>query len=712
MFLITSRPPASSSDGLTKPLLKFRAADAESPAVMLAMAVMLGCALYFSVPGSSRLLPWMGAALAGAMSVIIVLSRRGQQPGRLVPVIGVIACLLAGLALGLVRSEARTAAFEGAPVIDTGERAVAVSGWLQAIDRSGSGRMRLMIAVPASADAPEYRVRVLGDPGPVTPGETIRVRAVLQPPREAVIPGGYDYAFQSYFRRLAGTGYAIAPAEPGPELNGRAPLRWARRNLARLRFAMAQRIRSHLPERSGALAAALLTGDRSGMDRSDMEALRTAGLGHLLAISGLHMALLAGGLFFGVRAGLAAITPWARRHDPARPAAWLALVAAVIYLLLSGAAIPTQRAFIMTAAMLGALLARRRALSFHTLALALILVLLLTPEAVIAPGFQMSFAAVTALMAVAQAWQAHRPPPAPLQRPGWFRQFFGGMATTSLVAGLATGGFAAFHFHRMASFGLAGNLIVMPVFTLLVMPAGIFALCLMPFGLEAVPLWVMGWGLERVLDMAHWVSSWPGALQPLRGAPGWVLLIYVMGFAGLLLGRGPWRLIGVGGVLIAALGWAFYTPPDLFISRQGVVVARSEDGADWQVSHGRRDRFAVRVFLESQGVTAPPERAPLHCDDWGCRQTVGNEAAVLIHLRNPDDWQTDCQRADLILSEMDWPQHRVRQCAARVMTPDSLERQGSALVWLQGDGRIRVRHVRSADEQRAWMRRPVLRLRD
>ena len=286
------------------------------------------------------------------------------------------------------------------------------------------------------------------------------------------------------------------------------------------------------------------------------------------------------------------------------------------------------------------------------------------------------------------------------------------MATTSLVAGLATGGYAAFHFHRMASFGLAGNLLVMPIFSLLVMPAGILALVLMPLGLEALPLWVMGWGLDRVLDLAHWVASWPGALQPLRGAPGWVLVLYTAGFLGLLVGRDAWRWAGGGLILAAGLAWASHTPPDLFVTRTGVVVAHSPDGADWAVSDRRRDRFATRVFLESQGVTDRPERLDQACDDWGCRVSLAPEGFTLIRLHNGEDWQTDCARADLILADQTLPAHSLRQCAARVLDRAVLEARGGALIWLRDEDPVRIRHVLPDVARHPWQDRPVRYLRD
>ncbi|WP_203294345.1 ComEC/Rec2 family competence protein [Maricaulis parjimensis] len=710
MFQPARGLPQSLAPGLTKPLLKFRAAEAESPAVMLALAVMAGCALYFSRSFQPDAGLWIGAVivLAGTVCLVLLMTRFGQagRPNNLLLALVV----LAGIGLGLWRSDMRSQAFEEAPVIASGQRAIGFQGWLESVDRNAQGRSRLLIAIPASDGHPAYRVRVLGNAGDQGPGDWISVRAVVEPPRQAVMPGGYDGAFQAYFQRLAATGYAVETARAGPVLVSDDPLLAARQGLARFRASLADHIRHRLPGRSGGVAAALLSGDRSGIDRADVEALRAAGLGHLLAISGLHMALLAGGLFFAIRAGLAGFTRWSRAHDPARPAALLALIAALAYLLLSGAAIPTQRAFIMTAAMLGAVILRRRALSFHTLAMAVLLVLMLRPEAILSPGFQMSFAAVTALMATAQAWQARRQPRTRFSDRGVVRDFLGGLATTSLVAGLATGGFAAFHFHRMASFGLAGNLMVMPVFSLLVMPAGILGLCLMPFGLDAVPLWIMGWGIDRVLDVSHWVASWPGALQPLAGAPGWVLAVYTAGFLVLLLTTRRNRLVGLCLMGMAGLAWAQHAPADIFITGQGVVVTRDTPSGDWQVSDARRDRFAVRVFLESVAETERPGRAVQACDQQGCRLDAGDGALRIVHLDRPEQWREDCRRADLLILHVSLPDHVQRQCGAMIADLTRPDAWSPALIWLGEAGIQRLRQVQTAGSLRPWQDRPRLRL--
>ena len=713
--------PLTRAGQLTRPQLATRSAGLDRPFVVLAMSAMCGIAL--SLNGLSAMsAPGMGLMLAGAALALVL-----WQSGR--PVTARIAILfLAGLALGQMRTDWRMDDRSAVPVIDTRDAAIPVTGWLRAIERSGQGRTRLLIEVPVDVEtgAPAHRIRVLADPGALVPGEWLTLDAVLAPPRPAARPGGYDFSYYAFFDRLAATGYAIRPARPAPDpAQAQGGLGQAlERALAGLRWHIAERIRDRAPGRTGALAAALLTGDRSGLDRADVDALRASGLGHLLAISGLHMALLAGGVFYAVRAALALWPRWARRHDPAVPAAIIALLAALVYLGLSGAAIPTQRAFIMTAAALGAVILRRRAISFHTLAVALLIILMLTPEAVLSPGFQMSFAAVAALVAVARHWQDQREPAGAIDPFRTVRVFLGGLSTTSLVAGAATAGFGAWHFHRIASFGLIGNLVVMPVFTLLVMPAGIVTLLLLPFGLEAWPLAFMTFWLGVVLDVASWVAAQPGALGAVPSAPGHVLAIYTVGFCSLVLGRARVQVAGVGVMLLALAVWGGLDRPDLFISRGGTVLVRADDGPGWQASTTRRDRFAARVFLEAEAERVPLQAWTAACDSLGCSRGIGPgraqtqrqgqeqapapaQARVVV-LAGFDQWREDCRRARIIITPLPVPPHLVRSCAAEVFDPARLEREGSVLVHLADTGHLRLRTARPASAAHPWHNRPVL----
>lgn len=674
------------------------------PAILTALGFAAGSALYFSLPFEPSNLWPLG--LAAITLVAWLLVRANRQGGAWALALLCLFAMTCGFARAQYRSQAMAA--DPVPALRLG-RPVTVSGWLDAIERNSRGRPRLSIRLPHRDGAPVRRVRVLANPHEFEPGDAISLRAVVERPRRAPVPGSYDFRFNAHFAGIAASGYAIAAPQAGPDLDQDAPAR----AIARWRWHIAQHLRQRLPGRNGAMAAALLTGDRSGLAPEVSATLRAAGLGHVLAISGMHMALLAGGVFLVLRFGLAAITPWARRFDAAIPAAIGALIAGAAYFLLSGGAIPTQRAFLMTAAVLTGLVAGRRAISLHTLALAMIFVLVLQPEAIRAAGFQMSFAAVAALIASADILRQRRRPAAPMDAGRGAASALAGLSLTSLIAGLATSGFAAFHFHRIAGFGLLGNLLAMPVFTFIVMPAGVVALCLMPFGLDQPALLVMSRGLDMMFAVADRIAAAPGALQPVIAAPGWVLPLYACGFVTLLLGRGLVR--GGGGALaLAALAlWSLTPAPDIFVSEDGIVVARTPDDPDhWSASSTRRGRFAVTVFLERRADRSGAVAAELSCDALGCSgvtasptpdygQAPGLRFAV---LSSAEAWALDCERAALVVLTVRLPSWLKARCDARVIDSDDLRARGGTLFWLRGGVIVRTQSVSGPDGERPWER--------
>ena len=666
------------------------------PAILTALGFAAGSALYFTLPAEPAPL-WAPALAAIALAGWLTVRAAGLGAAAALALL----CLLA-LACGFARAQHRSQALATGPSIAlTLGRPAVVTGWLEAIERNGRDRSRLSIRLPHRDGAPVRRVRVLANPHGLSPGDAISIRAVLERPRRAPVPGSYDFRFNAHFAGIVGSGFGVAAPEPGPQIDQDA----AARAIARWRWHIAEHMRARLPGRNGAMAAALLTGDRSGLTQEVSATLRAAGLGHVLAISGMHMALFAGGVFLVLRFGLAAITPWARRFDAAIPAAIGALIAGAGYFLLSGGAIPTQRAFLMTAAVLTGLVAGRRALSLHTLALAMIFVLALQPEAIRAAGFQMSFAAVSALIACADIWRQRRRPAAPMDARRGIVSAFAGLSLTSLIAGFATSGFAAFHFHRIAGFGLLGNLLAMPVFTFIVMPAGVVALCLMPFGLDQPALWVMSAGLDLMFAVADRVEAAPGALQPVIAAPGWVLPLYACGFVTLLLGRGLVRGGGAALALVALGLWSLTPAPDLFVSEEAVVVTRAPPGpqgpsADWTASSTRRGRFAVRVFLEQRAARAPAVLADQQCDDLGCTaQAPGLRYAV---LESAEDWAEDCGRAGLVVLTTALPRWLKTRCAAPVVDSETLRQRGGTLIWTEDGTIVRMQSVSAPGGDRPW----------
>lgn len=648
-----------------------------------ATACLAGAVGYFSLPiepldmAPSPIL-W---SLATACLLIAGGSIVARPPGLILRAVAAVALVLFVAIYCELRSRPLEAIDRAWP-----ERAVELEGWIEDVLPGRGERVRLILRLAPSARCPEERcrVRVLADPGAAGRGDLVRLRAVIQSPRRAAVPGGYDFAFNAYFKRILGSGYAVTPVEPRADIGTVS----AERRLARLRDRVAERIRARLEGRNGHIAAALLTGDRSGLDEASQASLRGAGLGHVLAISGLHMALFAGSVFLAARLLLAGLC---RLRDPARPAALIAILTGIGYFLMSGGSIPTQRALIMAIVALTAVIARRRAMSMHTLAIALLAVMAVQPHSVVTPGFQMSFAAAAALVAVYGWWRLRRAVRANYVPVHPLVAGVAGLGTTSLVAGFATGVFSAFHFHRIASFGLAGNLLAMPVFTFLVMPAGLAALVLMPFGLEGIALHVMGWGLDLVMAISDRVADLPGALRLVASVPSWVLGLYTGGFVLALAVDAPLaRRLGAGLAMAALLVWPFLPGPDVLVTEQGVVIGRFETDQAWSSSSRRRDRFAQRVFLERRAAAlSRPERAPLECDAIGCSGRIGELRVSL--LEHADQWVEDCERAGLVILVEDLPPWTRADCAAEVITRDQLETRGSVLLWLR-QGEIDRRH--------------------
>jgi len=680
---------------------------------------VFGAPLRLTEPSPARLILWAPVALgAGAAAYFLPAVEPAAWIGQALAIFGfgllvlgivarakasvLYAAILAGLlAFGFALAQAHTLQ-AAPPVLETRERAVTIEGWIEAVERGGTRpRLRIRVASMSGAETPPHRIRVRAGLGDFGPGDGVSLRAVLTPPPGPAAPGGYDPARAAWFDRVALTGFAVSGLSESDIIVGDR----AQRALARLRWSLAERIRETVGPDTGGVAAALLTGDRSGVQPDDAEALRVSGLGHILAISGLHMALFAGGIYFAARLVLASIEPFARAHDPRKPAAMVALIAASGYLILSGAAIPTQRAWVMAAVVLIGVMLDRRAFSMRSLAIAALVVILLAPESVVEAGFQMSFSAVAALIAVYEIWNRIRPSPEGARGLiGKSVDAFGGLAMTSIVAGAATGAFAAFHFQRIAAYGLIANLAAMPVFTFWVMPAGVVALGLSPLGLEGPALAVMDAGLRVVLAIAHWTSNLAGSGVPVLAADGAVIGLYAAGFAAATLGLGLVRASGVL-VCLAALGlWAVQSPADLMVTDDGVIIAQFEQEGVFQASSLRASRFEARVLLQRAGQgEAGLLRAPLRCDAYGCTGTTREGVRVAITDR-PEALAEDCRTADLVVFAGKAAAWRTRRCDALLLDERALQDHGGLEFRVQAGQLALMGAAEAARRRRIWSR--------
>lgn len=547
-------------------------------------------------------------------------------------------------------------------------------------------------------------------------GDIICGKAVLSRPKGPVMPGGFDFGRSLWFKQIGGTGYSIRALRlcQGDTMERRAPLS---NTIATIRSAIALRLQQNLDQRSLALAKALILGDRGRIEKRDLEAMRKAGLGHLLAISGLHMAVFAGTLFFVIRALLALSPTLAEQHPIKKWAAVAALAGGAVYFLISGQSIPTQRAFLMIAIIFLAMLLDRPALTLRNVVLAAIIILLLRPESLMSPGFQMSFAAVTALI-VFYEWNMK------LNLLGYMKEnsshaswltplyYLGGIWLTSLVATAATAPFAIYHFHQISYMGPIGNMLAIPIFSILIMPLAVASLCLMPFGLEAIPLYVLPKAIEIMLASAHWTASFEPALITIGMIEARAVILFSLAAILAIFASKPLNYLALPLLLISIWSASPTEKPDLYIDEKGkTMVLRDQDGKLY-APDGRKGHYIISQWLRADGDTRSPvdirAGSNISCDDVACSGLVKGMKVTL--LKTISALEEECKSADIIIYK-----HKItRNCKVPylIVTKPELKDGGTHVVFitqndqLKGEkprkAKIRVKRAYEARNQRIW----------
>ncbi|KAA2215337.1 ComEC family competence protein [Pseudoroseomonas oryzae] len=673
----------------------------------LPVALGAGILFYFGLRGEPSAWWWV---LPGPVLALAPLLR-----GR--PALAWMAGLLGTALLGFALAGWHAARMP-AP-LELPRRAVVLEGVVDKVEMLPKGLRVTLGAAQLGPGEPalprSLRIRLKADdPLQPVPGERLRVRALVREPSAPAYPGGWDFQRDAFFSGLGGSGFALGPAERVGEMAGPRPF-------ARLRRELERRVTAVLPGGTGAVAAALLTGGQSGIPAENMQAMRDSGLAHLLSVSGLHIAIVMGLGFGLLRFGIAMVPALALRFDSKVAAAPAGLLLGFGYLLLTGLQVPMLRSFAMAAVVTLGVMLGRRALSLRVLAVAAVVVLAMQPAALLGPSFQMSFAAVLVLIAWAEASTARMG----RWRLGdeWWRRplvLLAGMVLTSLLAGLATTPYGLHHFGRLQLYGVAANMVAVPITSFLVMPAGLLAVAAMPFGLEDWPLRLMGLGVDATLWVARSVADWPGAALSAMPIPPAGLALASFGLLWLCLWRARWRLLGVP-MLMAGLGSAaLVTPPDMLVSGDGKLVAlRLEDGLVLQRNSGASG-FIRASWLrglgedDAEALPASAERrdAALNCEGASCRfqPDAGGPVALLLRAAKPKRGEQApeiraepfCGEAGLLVSS---EPIRGRCPGARVVDRFSVWRNGPHAIWLRPGG-MRILSDRDWRGSRPWVPPP------
>lgn len=655
----------------------------------LAIALAAGIAGWFVLPGPE----WWAAAIAlGVLIAGLALIGWGGRDGRQQLQRAVVAIVLLAT-LGMTLIWARSALIGAAP-IERPEVVLIDGRVLAREDRPAEDRVRLTLAYRdgATGEARKIRVNVApGDAGPtIVEQARVRLRARLMPPGAPMVPGAYDFARTAWFAGLSATGSAVGPVtlvEPGPQSG----------SLPRAQRALSGHVREMLDGSPGAIAAAFASGDRGGIAPADEQAMRDSGLTHLLSISGLHVsAVIAGVYFLAIR--LLALWPWlALRVRLPLVAAASGAAAGIAYTLLTGAEVPTVRSCVGALLVLGALALGREPLSLRMVAAAAFVVMLAWPEAVVTPSFQMSFAAVIAIVALHAAapvktFLAPREERA-LVRAGRRTAM---LLLTGLVIEIALMPIVLFHFHRAGFYGALANVVAIPLVTFLTMPLIALALALDLFGIGAPAWWLAGHSLELLLRIAHFTAERPGAVKLMPQMAGWVFAAFVAGGLWLALWRGKVRLGGLVPVAVATVALAAPPVPDVLVSGDGRHVGIAGEGDRLLVLRDSRSDFARDNLLELAGMGGDP--IPL--DRWPGASCSRDFCSLAIN-RGGRQWRVlmarsrsrieeralaaACDRADVVVADRWLP----RSCRPRWLKADSrfLKENGGLALYL-GENRI------------------------
>ncbi len=664
----------------------FEAERAQLP-LWLPVGLMLGIAAWFALPDAPQWIAFL--LLAAGLGLGLLALAPGTRWGRALALFGLAAALGCGLTWWKAEQAAaprieRQGLLQGDAVIESVQTLAAKEAVRLVVRPLGDGRpVRL-------------RVNVADDkivPG-LTPGATVRLRAWMMPPAPMAVPGGYDFARTAWFQQIGGSGRVLDIEVVAPASS---------QSVAATIAGWRQRLSGHIRDRLGGggeagIAAALATGDQFGIPEADAEAMRRSGLAHLLSVSGLHLTAVVGAVMLLTLKLLALSPALALRFRLILIAAAAGALAGVAYTLLTGAEVPTVRSCIAALLVLAGIALGREALTLRLVAVGALVVLLLWPESLPGASFQMSFAAITAIIALhenprVQAWVSRRDE-------GWptrVGRLLFALILTGLVVELALMPIALFHFHKAGLYGALANVVAIPLTTFIIMPLEALALLFDLVGLGAPFWWLTGQALSLLLGLAHTAAAAPGAVALLPAMAPAAFALMVAGGLWICLWRTKWRRWGVIPVAIGAL-WALATPmPDLIITGDGRHLAlRTEDGG-LALLRSRAGDYVRDTLAEAGG--AEPDFLDLEslpnaaCSPDLCAADIvrGGRRWRLLVTRTPHivawaEMVRACAEADIIVADRRLP----RGCTPRWLRADRafLRRTGGLSITLGNSPRV------------------------
>ncbi|WP_156850988.1 ComEC/Rec2 family competence protein [Bartonella refiksaydamii] len=650
----------------------------------------LGILYYFSV---EREPSW------GKIGVLVIIFLGILYVSRFYRKVWIITGFLFCIVLGALAAKIET--WRVSTIMLSGDVVTTLTGRIVSIDSRQNGGFRLVLDVlstkkPILHHSPR-RIRLLARylPYGLAIGDGLYGKVKIRALSGAVRPGGYDFSFHNYFKGIGAQGVYLGKPIKISILQSDKILNIVRQKIENLRTNLTQRIRTAIDREKGSVAAALITGQRGGISNDTNEALRTVGLAHILSISGLHMALLSGIVLVCIRSFLALFPIFSSYYSAKKFAAIAALMMTAFYLVLSGAAVSAQRSFVMIAVMLIAVLCNRSAVTIRNFAIAGLITLAVTPHEILGPSFQMSFSATAALIASFDWWSGS----------SFFRKrkttpsYVGGgvirfvlltilsTCVSSFVAGTASGIYAAYHFSNIATFSIISNALALPIVSILIIPFGLIAVLAMFWGLEWLPLQIMGFGVGLVIKIAHAIKAISPDLNP-GFMPLSALVLLSIGLVGLIFFKTSIRfffcLFILAGIYVC---WSY--PPIQLIIADNMKLVGVINKKKLYIDRYHISKFTTSIWEQSFRVNEmikPTKYGPSFyeqfvCDNHVCASLLENGLRVVI-LRGKTD---QCIEADIIVNTLAMSNQTCNKKTKIIFTPQQLLSRGSVMMTKSGD---------------------------
>ncbi len=620
----------------------------------------IGIMIYFSIPAEPSMI-----ALALTLLALLAIIRKLSLYGMLLHML----LGLSAITIGMLTAQFATH-YNQTPVLER-QMTAKINALILGIDQNKRGSARYIVKPLNLGDLEsnqipnKLRVSAAAKHDNMRPGDQISGLVRLNPVSGPVHPGGYDFSFFAWHEGLGGSGFFMGrPEKIKPDYTPGLVENFTIYS-NRMRIAVEERILNSMPLHTGNIAVALVTGNKTRIPEDVQETLRKTGLAHILAISGLHMALVTLTVIWGIRYVMVFIPTLALRYQIKKWAVCAGFVSATFYLMLSGGGIATQRAWVMISVMLLAVLMDRRAITMRSVAISALIVLLVNPQSIYSPGFQMSFAAVTALVAGYEWINKRRRLKAeeifiPINQSiiarvsSGFFGYFSGIATTTLIAGTATAFIAAWHFYQVAPLGLVANLIAMPIVSIVIMPFVLFSLLLMPYGLEYIPLTMVSFGVEWVVNASSWVEGVsPNGNTGLL--PRYMIVLFAVSLIWLTIFKTRVRVFGFVPLMI--LPFIIRAPiiPDVIISENGRAAAIRTQNETLGLLYPKGSKFVQTIWLKawSGGKSEKLNLSKDQCNRERCIVVLPS-SKVLHIVYNPEHLQSSCKRADILIAPRLW----------------------------------------------------------